>query len=286
MIGDAEALAAWKAKDGAEGGRIPMKEHEEKDMTSCGKQDPTCAAAGWKEYYQCNNCKLYFQAEPAPAPKKELELDSKPAKKFTLIGDAEALAAWKAEGGAGYIAPKEHKIEDLKDMTKYEQLEPTCDKAGHLEYYFCDLCMTYFYVQEGQPKPEPKPEPKKELQLDSKPGDKLVKIGDAAALTLWLAKDGAGYIEPLGHDMGEWEDSKDGKTHTRACLREGCDYTEKEEHVYKDGVCELCEAKEPKPAPAPKAPKTGDESNVALWAVLVLGLGSGATAVVLKKKHN
>lgn len=41
----------------------------------------------------------------------------------------------------------------------------------------------------------------------------------------------------------------------------------------------------PTPAPKPAAPKTGDSSHALLWAVLVLGLGTGA-AVVSKKKFN
>lgn len=41
------------------------------------------------------------------------------------------------------------------------------------------------------------------------------------------------YIEPLGHDLSEWV-ADDECTHSRACCRENCDYTECEEHEMTD----------------------------------------------------
>ena len=61
-------------------------------------KEPTCTESGFKACFQDPVSGKYYSALP-------LSED-------TLIGDAAALAAWKAKGGAGYIAPLPHTDED------------------------------------------------------------------------------------------------------------------------------------------------------------------------------
>ncbi len=66
---------------------LPVLPHTHKTTPVAG-QAPTCAAAGWKDYYSCA-CGHFFE-----------DADAK-----TEIAD---LNAWKAEGGRGYLAPIDH----------------------------------------------------------------------------------------------------------------------------------------------------------------------------------
>lgn len=73
----------------------PEKEHVHK-LEKVAGQEPTTTAAGWKDYYKCieeyEACGLFWEDKGGK----------------TLIGDAKALEAWKAEGGKGYLPKKEN----------------------------------------------------------------------------------------------------------------------------------------------------------------------------------
>ncbi len=251
VIGDADALDAWLA-EGGEGYIAPLG-HDTKPVAGL---DPTCCEDGFKEAYQCKRCELFLTTEGE------------------VIGDDEDYETWKLDPDGGLIPALGHNIQ-----LAAERLEPTCTEAGHLAYYQCDHegCKLYFYDMDDLA-----PAIREQLlQLDSKVLS-FGLIGDKADLDKWLAEGGDGYLEPLGHDWSDWEDNGDG-THSRACVNDPT-HVETEKHEYKDGKCVDCGANEPKPAP--KAPKTGDNGHALLWAALALTMGCGATAVVLKKKHN
>ena len=65
-------------------------------------KDPTCTESGFKAYFQDPVSGDFY--------------DALPLTEDTLIGDATALAAWKAKGGAGYLAPLPHPDEDDDDV--------------------------------------------------------------------------------------------------------------------------------------------------------------------------
>ncbi len=71
---------------------------------------PTCTESGFKVYFQDPVSGDYYSAVPLTAD--------------TLIGDATALAAWKAQGGAGYVEMISHVDENDNDL--------------------CDVCETLF----------------------------------------------------------------------------------------------------------------------------------------------
>ena len=59
-------------------------------------------------------------------------------------------------------------------------------------------------------------------------------------------------------------------------------------HQYKDGKCTVCGAADPNYKPAQPGVKTGDESNTALWVVMMASAALLAAAVVVlpRKKHS
>ena len=65
-------------------------------------KEPTCAESGFKAYFQDPVSGKYY--------------DALPLTEDTLIGDATALAAWKAKGGDGYVAPLPHVDENEDDI--------------------------------------------------------------------------------------------------------------------------------------------------------------------------
>lgn len=96
------------------------------------------------------------------------------------------------------------------DITYIPAVEPTCETAGSIGYYYCSKCLQSY--------------------VDKYCIERVVDVS----------------VPALGHDWGEWE-SDGAETHSRTCLR--CDKTESEAHdivVTKDGTthiesCTKCE---------------------------------------------
>lgn len=96
------------------------------------------------------------------------------------------------------------------DITYIPAVEPTCETAGSIGYYYCSKCLQAY--------------------VDEYCIERVVDVS----------------VPALGHDWGEWE-SDGAETHSRTCLR--CDKTESEAHdivVTKDGTthiesCTKCE---------------------------------------------
>lgn len=85
--------------------------------------------------------------------------------------------------------------------------------------------------------------------------------------------DTAKILPALGHKWGEWKVTVEATK------------TEKGEKVR---VCEVCQETETKeiPATGSVAPKTGDEANIALYAVMFVMAGAAVVALSTKKKEN
>ncbi|MCQ2796302.1 MAG: hypothetical protein MJ213_03230 [Bacilli bacterium] len=128
---------------------------------------PTCDNAGYKEYYFCGYTREYYEDKNGE----------------TVIED---IDAWKAEGGAGYLAPA-HELEPVSGLSA------TCTAAGYKDCYKCKACGKYFEDSEA----------KKIIGTE----------GTQAEYEVW--KTGDGKIEALGHAFGE-----DGN-----CTRTGCTET-------------------------------------------------------------
>ena len=89
--------------------------------------NPTCTEAGYAAYYIDPVSGLYYTAISLAADK--------------LIGDAEALAAWKAEKGGGYVAPLGHVWQFVdEDTHKCTRCEATSAHTDADKDYYCDDC--------------------------------------------------------------------------------------------------------------------------------------------------
>ena len=89
--------------------------------------EPTCTESGVPEYFKDYVSDNYYTALPFTSD--------------TLIGDADAFAAWKAEGGEGYVAPLGHDWQPVdEDTHKCSRCEITKAHTDADEDYICDDC--------------------------------------------------------------------------------------------------------------------------------------------------
>lgn len=134
-----------------EGTVIPHAHTHELQMVQ--GQSATETEAGFKAYYSCSCGKFFEDAEA------QVE-----------IAD---LAAWKAQGGRGYVAPT-GVAPHQHSLTLVAKVDATETTAGHEAYYVCSSCGKAYTSQD----------------------DESTLIED---LTAWLAEGGAGYIAPVPH---------------------------------------------------------------------------------------
>lgn len=155
-----------------------------------------------------------------------------------------------------------------------EAKAPTCTEGGHIAYWYCQVCRTYFSDQ---------------------------------ALTQEITQEDT-VLPAKGHGEAVLKNAKaatctaEGYTGDRVCpdcgaVLEAGKPIAKLGHHYENGVCTICGAAEPNapqptptpvPTPAPKPtqnpdttpPKTGDSSPMAVWTV-ALALSGCMTAAVL-----
>lgn len=104
----------WKTS----AGKLAAEGH--KPTTIVGKAN-SCTEAGYKACYQCSVCKQYFEDQACTV----------------LIGNDSALAAWRAEGGKGYIKATGH----TKATKKENEVKVTCTTDGSYdEVVYCSVC--------------------------------------------------------------------------------------------------------------------------------------------------
>ena len=190
LIGEAGSLAdytTWISEGGA--GYLEPKGHT---GTFVEGQPAKCEADGWKDYYQCEDCKLYFEDEACKEPIGDLAAWKTGEGKLAQIGHAwdeghETTPPTCTEPGVmtytcgncndprtEEIPAKGHTINEI------EKVDPKCNAFGTKEYFSCDECDLYYATRTGE----------KEL---------ADKIGDAAALIAWKNTLGQGKIAMLPH---------------------------------------------------------------------------------------
>ena len=135
---------------------LPPKGHT---LTHHEAQAPTCVDRGMKEYWQCDECGLYFAAEKAEyEDERSLEELIERATGIHSYGD------WVTESepdcttaGSRYIEcsvcgdKEEESIDAIgHDMTFHAAIEATCTSAGNVAYYSCANCNLNYQDQEGE----------------------------------------------------------------------------------------------------------------------------------------
>lgn len=135
---------------------LPPKGHT---LTHHEAQAPTCVDRGMKEYWECDECGLYFAAEKAEyEDERSLEELIERATGIHSYGD------WVTESepncttaGSRYrecsvCGDKEEESIDAigHDMTFHAAIEATCTSAGNVAYYSCANCNLNYQDQEGE----------------------------------------------------------------------------------------------------------------------------------------
>ena len=135
---------------------LPPKGHT---LTHHEAQAPTCVDRGMKEYWECDECGLYFAAEKAEyEDERSLEELIERATGIHSYGDwviesePDCTTAGSRYRECSVCGDKEEESIDAigHDMTFHAAVEATCTSAGNLAYYSCANCNLNYQDQEGK----------------------------------------------------------------------------------------------------------------------------------------
>ena len=135
---------------------LPPKGHT---LTHHEAQAPTCVDRGMKEYWQCDECGLYFAAEKAEyEDERSLEELIERATGIHSYGDwvtesePDCTTAGSRYRECSVCGDKEEESIDAigHDMTFHAAIEATCTSAGNVAYYSCANCNLNYQDQEGK----------------------------------------------------------------------------------------------------------------------------------------
>ena len=135
---------------------LPPKGHT---LTHHEAQAPTCVDRGMKEYWQCDECGLYFAAEKAEyEDERSLEELIERATGIHSYGDwviesePDCTTAGSRYSECSVCGDKEEESIDAigHDMTFHAAIEATCTSAGNVAYYSCANCNLNYQDQEGK----------------------------------------------------------------------------------------------------------------------------------------
>ena len=135
---------------------LPPKGHT---LTHHEAQAPTCVDRGMKEYWECDECGLYFAAEKAEyEDERSLEELIERATGIHSYGDwvtesePDCTTAGSRYRECSVCGDKEEESIDAigHDMTFHAAIEATCTSAGNVAYYSCANCNLNYQDQEGE----------------------------------------------------------------------------------------------------------------------------------------
>ena len=135
---------------------LPPKGHT---LTHHEAQAPTCVDRGMKEYWECDECGLYFAAEKAEyEDERSLEELIERATGIHSYGDwvtesePDCTTAGSRYRECSVCGDKEEESIDAigHDMTFHAAIEATCTSAGNVAYYSCANCNLNYQDQEGK----------------------------------------------------------------------------------------------------------------------------------------
>ena len=135
---------------------LPPKGHT---LTHHEAQAPTCVDRGMKEYWECDECGLYFAAEKAEyEDERSLEELIERATGIHSYGDLviesepDCTTAGSRYKECSVCGDKEEESIDAigHDMTFHAAVEATCTSAGNVAYYSCANCNLNYQDQEGK----------------------------------------------------------------------------------------------------------------------------------------
>lgn len=260
--------------------------------------EPNCVEGGNIAYWYCPTCDTYFgdtyleneineadtKLEKDPTAHKDLKHFDAVAATCAATGHKEywycsACEAYydKADGVAAVEAETlvtEKNAANHSELVFVPKAEGDCQTEGNIAYIYCKGCGLYWEAPEGFK------------------AEDLTDEFDPANLT--VIEDGQEGTKVPGnpdiHNKNCY--GKDADGHWTTC---GTENGEVEEHLMnvettggkKVSTCAVCGYQTIENiSTGTTSPKTGDEANIALWTVLVLGCGAGAVLLSRKKKEN
>ena len=234
------------------------------NLTLVPAKDATCTEEGNKTYYICDGCDKWFE---------DAEGKSEITDKTNVI-----------------IPASGHKL------SKVPAKDATCTEEGNKAYYICDRCDKWFEDAEGK----------------SEIADKTSVIIPAAGHTLsdWKADDNShwhececGYKTDVAQHSFKWVVDKEANATQKGAKHKECTvcgYKRASVEIPATGTTTTptttpatTSKKDTTPTStttsAVKDPKTGDNSNIFLWIVLLLISGGTVSCIIVydkKRKYN
>lgn len=254
-------------------------------MTEVEAKDATCTEIGWSAYYTCAQCGKLYADE---AGNTEVSLKDV----IILPSHTDADGDGVCDDCSKPVNPTPEPTPDCghEGLVEIEATEPTCTETGNKAFWFCPDCGRAYADAEG-----------------------------TEELTIGELIEGGYIIEATGHtESDKWV--YDAENHWKVCA--DCEQPileSKAAHadVDEDGICDICGYKEggevtPTPKPNPDeggnggagnnnsgnngsgtnkpaqttTVKTGDTTNVILWAVIVAVAGVAVIAMGVIRMKN
>ena len=235
-------------------------------LTLVPAKDATCTEEGNKAYYICDGCDKWFEDAQGKSEITDKTSVIKPASGHTL--------------------------------SNVPAKDATCTEEGNKAYYICDVCDKWFEDAQGK----------------SEITDKTSVIIPAADHTLsdWKADDNShwhececGYKADVAQHSFKWVIEKEANATQKGAKHEECTvcgYKRASVEIPATGTTIAPTTPTTTPTTTPKKdsttttsasavknPKTGDNSNIFLWIVLLLISGGTVSSIIVydkKRKHN
>ena len=287
---------------------VNVKFYVKHNAVKVERKDPTCTENGNIEYWYCEACRKYFQDEALTKELKQEETIIK-AKGHNAVKTEEKLATCTKDGNIEYwycdVCKKYFSDAELKNeisfdktvipttghnLIKIEAKDPTIDGTGNIEYWYCEVCDKYFSDEKAE----------HEITLEDTVIAKLPKLVSGANQE-WTKRSKEGLTFKVDTDINEFKkvlvDGKELKD-TDYDIKSGStivtlkssflDTLSAGKHQirleFNNGTIEAYFTVKVKETTT--VPKTGEQTNLYLWAMLAIA--SSASILVLRryKKYN
>lgn len=272
---------------------IPINTANHTKLTETKAKAPTCQAAGNNAYWTCEGCHKVYKADKTTETSVAAETLAKGTHSGTVVAEVPATctaegtkAHYKCDGcGKTFLAntQTEATADDLviakaaHTLTETPATAATCTAEGNNAYWTCGTCNKVFKDAAGTQETTVKAETLAKIAHTKEAGK-----GQAYKAATTSAE---GALEVFYCDTcSKWY--KGDASNSGAYTELTADEIAKAEANDFSGFTIAKKTETTKPSTKPgdkKAPKTGDETNIALWVVLFALCATVVTVIATKK---